>query len=83
MIEITNNGIIYWNKDMLKSSTSDIQKEYSKELGKYLELKLQYYKTKKQAIDLQIQGKTRTSTNKIQRSAKNITTNQSTRKNNQ
>lgn len=58
IIDITNNGIIYWNKDMLKSSTSDIQKEYSKELGKYLELKLQYYKTKKQAIDLQIQGKT-------------------------
>jgi hypothetical protein len=70
MIEITNNGIIYFNKDMLKNSTSDIQKEYSKELGKYLELKLQYYKTKKQAIGLQIQGKTRQAQNKYNEAQK-------------
>ncbi|MDO8869813.1 MAG: hypothetical protein Q7V10_03575 [Methanobacteriaceae archaeon] len=70
MIEITNNGIIYWNKVMLKNSTSDIQKEYSKELEKYLVLKLQYYKTKKQAIDLQIQGKTRQAQNKYKEAQK-------------
>ncbi|MDP3035453.1 MAG: zinc ribbon domain-containing protein [Methanobacteriaceae archaeon] len=57
MIEITTNAVL-WNKKLLKSSTSDTQKEYSAELGKYIELNLQYYKTKKQAIDFQIQGKT-------------------------
>lgn len=53
MIQLTNEAS-QWNSDMLKSSSSDIEKEYTQALGKLINLKLEYYTEMEKGIELAI-----------------------------
>jgi hypothetical protein len=55
MIQLTNEASP-WNSDMLKSSSSDIEKEYTQSLGKLLDLKLEYYTEMEKGIELTLNG---------------------------
>ena len=58
VIEFTSSALL-WNSEALNSSNSDIQKEFFLSMEKYIELKLQYYTLNKEAIDIEIKGKTK------------------------
>ena len=58
VIEFTSSAL-FWNSEAFNSSNSDIQKEFFLSMEKYIELKLQYYTLNKEAIDLEIKGKTK------------------------
>ena len=69
IIELTSNALL-WNSEALNSTNSDIQKEFFLSMEKYIELKLEYYTLNKEAIDLEIKGKTKQAQKKYKEAQK-------------
>lgn len=55
MVNITQNAQL-WNKEMVKSGSSSIEKEYAQALGKYVDLRYNYYNEMELGIELEING---------------------------
>jgi hypothetical protein len=58
MIQITSVTSL-WNSEMLNHSSTDVQKEYTNALGKYIDLKLQYFNLTESRIELELKGNTK------------------------
>jgi 23S rRNA pseudoU1915 N3-methylase RlmH len=69
IIELNLNAL-FWNEDGKNNTNSDIQKEFFLSMEKYIELKLQYYTLNKDAINLELQGKTKQAQNKYKEAQK-------------